>query len=175
MFGTNIDIFGNRSEEVKTVQFVNKSPNKDPEYANDGDSGFDLRAWISENDADGFYDNEYKIILKPLERRLIHTGIYVALPPFTEAQVRSRSGCTLKQGLVVGNSPGTVDNFYRNEVGIIAINLSNQDIIITNGDRIAQLVIMPVYLKELVNLEKVDKIYTNTKRGLKGFGSSGIA
>lgn len=158
------------------VKFTNKSTNPDPTYAHEGDSGIDLRAWITKNDKDyfGADENNLSITLQPLERRLIHTGIYVELPRHTEIQVRTRSGCALKQGLIVANSPGTVDNLYRNEIGVIAINLSEEPITITNGDRIAQMVIMPVYLKELVLLQKVDDVNTDTERGLNGFGSSGI-
>ena len=162
--------------EVKTVKFVNKSPNEDPKYAHDGDSGFDLRAWICETDKGSKLNEngEYTITLEPLERRLIHTGIYVELPKNTEAQVRSRSGLSLKQGLIVANAPGTVDYLYRNEVGVILINLSKETVTITNGDRIAQMVICPVYLKELINLEKIEEVNTDTDRGLNGFGSSGV-
>lgn len=159
----------------KKIKFVNKSPNPDPTYAHEGDSGFDLRAWITEEESTiRNENNEYGIVLKPLERRLIHTGIYFELPKQTEVQVRPRSGCALKQGLSVVNTPGTVDSFYRNEVGIIAINLSNADINIYNGDRIAQAVLCPVYVKELTILEKVDEISKDTERGLKRFGSSGM-
>lgn len=98
------------NKEIKKVKFVNKSPNEDPKYAHDGDSGFDLRAWICETDKESKLNEngEYTITLEPLERRLIHTGIYVELPENTEAQVRSRSGLSLKQGLIVANTPGTV-------------------------------------------------------------------
>lgn len=166
----------NMDNEVKTVKFVNKSQNEDPKYAHDGDSGFDLRAWICETDNESKLNEngDYTISLEPLERRLIHTGIYVELPENTEAQVRSRSGLSLKQGLIVANAPGTVDYLYRNEVGVILINLSKETVTITNGDRIAQMVICPVYLKELINLEKVEEVNTDTDRGLNGFGSSGI-
>lgn len=162
--------------DIKLVKFTNKSPNKDPEYAHEGDSGFDLRAWITKEDEGAKLntDGEYFITLKSLERRLIHTGIYVELPENTEAQVRPRSGLALKQGISVVNTPGTVDYLYRNEIGVILINLSKKPVSITNGDRIAQMVIMPVYLKELVNLQKIENVDTNTDRGLNGFGSSGI-
>ncbi len=164
------------NKEIKKVKFVNKSPNEDPKYAHDGDSGFDLRAWICETDKESKLNEngQYTISLEPLERRLIHTGIYVELPENTEAQVRSRSGLSLKQGLIVTNAPGTVDYLYRNEVGVILINLSKETVTVTNGDRIAQMVICPVYLKELINLEKVEEVNTDTDRGLNGFGSSGV-
>lgn len=172
----NFDAHITYDNDVKTVKFVNKSNNEDPKYAHDGDSGFDLRAWINETDGGSKLDEngEYCISLDPLERRLIHTGIYVELPENTEAQVRSRSGLSLKQGLIVANTPGTVDNFYRNEVGVILINLSKESVTVTNGDRIAQMIICPVYLKELINLEKIEEVNTNTDRGLNGFGSSGV-
>jgi dUTP pyrophosphatase len=99
-----------------TLKIHNESPHPYPEYKHPGDSGFDLRAWI---------DNETKrIFLKPLERTLIRTGLYVQLPENTELQVRPRSGCALKYGLSVLNTPGTVDNNYRGEICIIAVNLS---------------------------------------------------
>lgn len=163
--------------EIKTVRFVNKSTNKDPEYAHEDDSGFDLRAWITDNDEGVRLDpktNENFITLKSLERRLIHTGLYVELPENTEAQVRTRSGLALKEGLVVANSPGTVDNLYRNEVGVIVLNTSKKSVTISNGDRIAQMVICPVYLKGLINLQKIDEVNVETERGLNGFGSSGV-
>lgn len=166
MFGKDI------IELNKVVKFVNKSPNPDPVYAKEGDSGFDLRAWITREESEGD-DSDY-ITLKPLERRLIHTGIYVDLPKDTEGQVRPRSGCALKMGLSIVNSPGTVDNGYTSEVGIIAINLSNESIRIENGDKIAQMVICPVYCKESINLIKVDEIVKKTERNVSGFGSSGL-
>jgi dUTP pyrophosphatase len=163
--------------EKLTLDFENQSDNPNPEYANDGDSGFDLRAWITENDNLSKLnktENKYQITLKPMERRLIHTGLYFNLPLHTEIQVRSRSGISLREGLVVLNSPGTVDGNYTNEVGIIIINLSKKDITITSGDRIAQGVLMPVYCKELVNLHQVDKVKENNSRNKNGIGSTGI-
>ena len=167
------EIFGREIIELnKVVKFVNESPNTDPEYAKEGDSGFDLRAWITEEETESV--DELYVTLKPLERRLIHTGLYFELPKDTEGQVRSRSGCSLKQGLIVLNSPGTIDSRFRGEVGIIAINLSNEDIKIKNGDRIAQMVICPVFCKECVNLIKQKSIDKNTERGSEKFGSTGI-
>lgn len=163
--------------DIQTVKFENRSDNQNPEYVHSGDSGFDLRAWITESDEGAKFDkneNKYKITLKSLERRLIHTGLYFNLPQYTEMQVRPRSGMALKQGLGVVNSPGTVDANYTNEVGVIAINLSNKPITITSGDRIAQAVIMPVYCNELVKLEQVEKVEENDSRNLNGFGSSGV-
>lgn len=163
--------------DIKTVKYINKSDNPNPEYAHDGDSGFDLRAWIKEDDEGAKFnkeENKYQITLKSLERKLIHTGLYFELPETCELQVRPRSGAALKQGLSVCNTPGTVDFGYRNEVGIIVINLSNKPITITSGDRIAQAVLMPVYGKELINLKQVAEIRNDTSRNLNGFGSSGV-
>lgn len=163
--------------DIQAIKFENRSDNQNPEYVHSGDSGFDLRAWITESDEGAKFDkneNKYKITLKSLERRLIHTGLYFNLPQYTEMQVRPRSGMALKQGLGVVNSPGTVDANYTNEVGVIAINMSNKPITITSGDRIAQAVLMPVYCKELVKLEQVEKVEENDSRNLNGFGSSGV-
>jgi len=148
-------------EKIK-LKIKNESPNSNPEYAKIGDSGMDLRAWLSE-----------PITLKSLERKLIPTGIYIDLPSGCEAQVRSRSGCALKQALCVANTPGTVDEPYVGHVQIIAINLSKDDIIIENGDRIAQLVICPVYNSNYVDIVMVDEINKITERGTSGFGDSG--
>lgn len=146
------------------INIVNKSPNPTPKYAKQGDSGFDLRAWIGEEG----------LILKPLERQLIPTGIYVELIKGYEAQVRPRSGCAWNQGLSVCNSPGTIDVNYTGEIKVIAINLSNKSIKINNGDRIAQCVICPVLSEDYVELQEVNEISANEKRGETGFGSSGI-
>ena len=155
------------------VFFVNLSPNEDPDYNKIEDSGFDLRAWITEEEGTNQYSKEPKIVLKPLERKLIHTGLYFELPPGYEMQIRARSGMALKRGLGVLNSPATIDSNYRGEIGIIAVNLSNDDIVIENAERIAQGVICPVLNKcKGVELIKVDKLH-NTERGEQGFGDSG--
>lgn len=143
------------------TKFVNNSNNEDPFYSNAGDSGFDLRAFINES-----------ITLKPLERKLIPTGLKFQLPPNTELQVRPRSGMALKHGISVLNTPGTVDEGYRGDVGIIAINLSNESYTIQPGERIAQGVIMNVIGQSLSKLEKTDKL-NETDRGSGGFGSTG--
>lgn len=163
--------------KTKCLKFVNKSPNADPVYANVGDSGFDLRAWIQEDDKNAKFNEEtgkYQITLKSLERTLIHTGIYLDIPNDCEVQVRPRSGLALKQGLSVCNTPGTVDTNYVNEVGIIAINLSKKPITIENGDKIAQAVLMPVYNSYNAILASVNKIEENEFRNMDGFGSSGV-
>ena len=143
------------------THFVNDSENEDPFYSNSGDSGFDLRANISE-----------PVIIKPLERKLIQTGLKFQLSENTELQVRPRSGMALKHGITVLNTPGTVDEGYRGEVGIIVINLSNEKYTIQPGERIAQGVIMNVIgqgMSKLVNTNKLNK----TERGEGGFGSTG--
>jgi dUTP pyrophosphatase len=144
-----------------TTKFINNSNNEDPTYAKEGDSGFDLRAFIEE-----------PVTLKPLERKLIPTGLKFELSPNTELQVRPRSGMALKHGISVLNTPGTVDEGYRGDVGIIAVNLSNEDYTIEPGERIAQAVIMNVVGHRLSNLEKVENL-TETERGNTGYGSSG--
>ena len=148
-------------KDKTTTKFVNKSNNPDPTYAKEGDSGFDLRAFIEE-----------PITLKPLERKLIPTGLSFELPPNTELQVRPRSGMALKHGISCLNTPGTVDEGYRGDVGIIAVNLSNEDYTIEPGERIAQAVIMNVIGHRVSNLEKVETL-TETERGDTGYGSSG--
>ena len=155
------------------INFVNLSPNKDPEYIKIGDSGFDLRAWIKDEEGTNQYSKEPKIVLKPLERKLIHTGIYLGLPIGYEAQIRPRSGMALKRGLSVLNTPGTIDADYRGEIGIIAVNLSNEEITIENSERIAQCVINMVKCKgNGIKLIKTDKL-DETERGAQGFGDSG--
>lgn len=130
-----------------------------PKYKTEGSAGMDLTACIDEN-----------IILKPLERKLIKTGIAIALPNNYEAQVRPRSGLALKNGISLLNTPGTIDADYRGEIGVILINLSNEDFVVERGMRIAQLVISPIVQAELVEVEELDE----TLRGQGGFGSTGV-
>ena len=146
--------------EVET-KFINKSNNPDPEYAKKGDSGFDLRAFIDE-----------PITLGSLERVLIPTGLSFELPPNTEIQVRPRSGMALKHGIGCLNSPGTVDEGYRGDVGVVAVNLSNEEYTIQPGERIAQAVIVNVIGHGISKLTKVDEL-SETERGGSGYGSSG--
>jgi dUTP pyrophosphatase len=157
---TNFDSTNFDSLNIKT-KFSNSSNNPDPNYSNVGDSGFDLRAFISE-----------PITLKPLERKLIPTGLKFELSPNTELQVRPRSGMALNHGISVLNTPGTVDEGYRGEVGIIAVNLSNEDYTIQNGERIAQGVIMNVLGQSVSELVKTNTL-SETERGEDGFGSTG--
>jgi len=154
----NIDNDYKMSIETK---FTNSSNNSDPEYSKVGDSGFDLRAYLTES-----------VTLKPLDRKLIPTGLKFELPPNTELQVRPRSGMALKHGISVLNTPGTVDEGYRGDVGVIAVNLSNEDYTIEPGERIAQGVIMNVIGQNISTLTKTNSL-TDTERGDGGFGSTG--
>ena len=141
------------------VQIINKSKHQIPHYETEGSAGVDLRANIEE-----------PIILKPLERAIVKTGLYIALPQGFEAQVRPRSGLAAKKGITVLNSPGTVDADYRGEIGVILVNLSNKDFVVNDGERIAQLVIAK---HERVNWQEVD-VLNETERGSGGFGSTGV-
>lgn len=140
------------------VQIINKSKHALPQYATPLSAGMDLRANIDK-----------PIELKPLERKLIPTGIYIALPAGYEAQVRSRSGLAIKKGISVLNSPGTVDADYRGEVCVILINLSNEPFIVEDGERIAQMVIAKHEQPEFLEVQALD----DTERGGKGFGHTG--
>jgi len=141
------------------LKLVNKSNNDLPRYETELSAGMDVRSFI-----------QSPIILKPLERKLVNTGLYAQLEKGYEIQVRPRSGLALKKGITVLNSPGTIDADYRGEIGVILINLSNDDFIINSGDRIAQLVVSK---HEQPNLEQTDSL-DSTLRGEKGFGSTGI-
>lgn len=140
------------------LKVVNKSKNELPEYAHPEDSGLDIRANLEE-----------AVILQPLERKLIPTGIYVSLPEGYEIQVRPRSGMALKRGLTVLNTPGTVDSNYRGEIGVIIINLSSETQHILPGEKIAQLVIMKVEKADVQLAYSLDE----TDRGEGGYGSTG--
>lgn len=141
------------------LKLVNKSNNDLPRYETELSAGMDVRSFI-----------ESPIILKPFERKLVNTGLYAQLEKGYEIQVRPRSGLALKKGITVLNSPGTIDADYRGEIGVILINLSNDDYIINSGDRIAQLVVSK---HEQPNLEQTDSL-DSTSRGEKGFGSTGV-
>ena len=140
------------------IDIVNISNNKLPKYETLLSAGMDLRAYL-----------ENPIVLKPLQRTLVKTGLFISLKPGYEAQVRSRSGLALKKGISVLNSPGTIDADYRGEIGVILINLSDSDFKIHSGDRIAQMVIAK---HETVSWKSVDKL-DDSLRGDKGFGSTG--
>ena len=141
------------------VQIINKSKHATPNYETEGSAGMDLRANIDE-----------KITLNPLERAIIKTGLFIALPIGFEAQVRPRSGLAAKNGITVLNSPGTVDADYRGEIGVILVNLSNEDFVINDGELIAQLVIAK---HERVHWQEVT-VLNETERGAGGFGSTGV-
>lgn len=140
------------------VKVINKSNNPLPEYSTSQSAGFDLRANLDNIE-----------ILKPGERKLVGTGLFIALEPGYEAQVRPRSGLALKKGITVLNAPGTVDADYRGEVGVILYNAGNEDFEIVPGERIAQMVIAKY---ERINWEQVETL-DETERGAGGFGHSG--
>ncbi|MFV0419070.1 MAG: dUTP diphosphatase [Dysgonomonas sp.] len=140
------------------VKIINKSHHPLPEYATPYSAGVDLRAYISE-----------PICLKPLERILVPTGLYLELPQGYEAQIRPRSGLAFKHGLTVLNSPGTIDADYRGEIRVILVNLSNEDFVINDGERICQMVIAS---HAQVAWDVVDEI-NETERGAGGFGHTG--
>lgn len=140
------------------IKIVNKSNHPLPHYGTEAAAGVDLRANI-----------ESPITLKPLERTLVKTGLFIELPVGYEAQVRPRSGLAYKNGITVLNSPGTIDADYRGEVGVILVNLSNEPFVIENGERIAQLVIAK---HEQAEWELVEEL-AETERGAGGFGSTG--
>ena len=142
-----------------TVEIINKSKHAIPSYETTGAAGMDLKANI-----------DTPIVLKSLERAIVKTGLFIALPQGFEAQVRPRSGLAAKKGITVLNSPGTVDADYRGEIGVILVNLSNEDFIINDGERIAQLVIAK---HERISWQEV-KILDETQRGSGGFGSTGL-
>ena len=141
------------------IKVVNKGHQHLPAYATPQSAGMDLRANIDE-----------PITLHPMERRLIPTGLHVALPEGYEAQVRPRSGLALKHGLTVLNAPGTVDADYRGDIGVVLINLSQEDFVINDGERIAQLVIARHEQADFVVVEELDQ----TERGEGGYGHTGV-
>lgn len=140
------------------VLVINKSNNELPAYETIGSAGLDIRAFIEET-----------IVLKPFERKLIKTGLFLEIPVGYEAQVRPRSGFALKNGVTVLNTPGTIDADYRGEVGVILINLSQENVEIHSGDRIAQLVFAKVEQADWTQVEMLSE----TERGEGGFGSTG--
>ncbi len=140
------------------IKIINKSNHNLPHYETIASAGMDLRANLSEDR-----------ILKPLERTIVGTGLYIELPIGYEAQVRPRSGLAAKKGITVLNAPGTVDADYRGEIGVILVNLSNEEFTIQNGERIAQLVIAKHERAEWIEVEELSE----TDRGEGGFGSTG--
>jgi len=141
-----------------TIKIINKSTHDLPHYETIASAGMDLRANLSESRT-----------LKPLERSIVGTGLFIELPIGVEAQVRPRSGLAAKKGITVLNAPGTIDADYRGEIGVILVNLSNEDFTIQNGERIAQLVIAKHERAEWENVQELSE----TERGEGGFGSTG--
>jgi len=141
------------------IKIINTSENPLPDYETIASAGMDLRASVQE-----------AFVLKPLERCVVKTGLFIELPIGVEAQVRPRSGLAAKKGITVLNAPGTIDADYRGEIGVILVNLSNDDFLIENGERIAQLVIAK---HERAHWTEVEEL-TQTKRGHGGFGSTGV-
>jgi dUTP pyrophosphatase len=142
-----------------TIQIVNQSDLPLPAYESAASAGMDLRAQL-----------DSPIVLEPLERGIVKTGLFIELPVGVEAQVRPRSGLAIKKGVTVLNAPGTIDADYRGEIGVILINLSNEAFTINHGDRIAQLVIAK---HETITWKPVEKL-SDSDRGTAGFGSTGI-
>jgi len=142
-----------------TIQIINKSQHPLPHYETIASAGMDLRADLSA-----------PITLAPLERLIVKTGLFIELPIGYEAQVRPRSGLAIKKGITVLNSPGTVDADYRGEIGVILVNLSNEDFVIENGERIAQLIIAKHERAEWIEVQELSE----TSRGEGGFGSTGV-
>ena len=141
------------------IKIINQSDNNTPHYATPGSAGMDIRANLSS-----------QIILQPLQRQMVPTGLFIELPDGYEAQVRPRSGLANKQGITCLNSPGTVDSDYRGEIKVILINLSSQEQIIQHGDRIAQMIISKV---EKAKWQVVQQL-NETQRGEGGFGHTGV-
>ena len=141
------------------IQVVNKGHQQLPAYATKQSAGMDLRANL-----------DAPITLHPMERRLIPTGLHIALPEGYEAQIRPRSGLALKHGLTVLNTPGTIDADYRGEIGVVLINLSTEDFVVNDGERIAQMVIARHEQGDFVVVEQLDE----TERGEGGYGHTGV-
>ncbi len=141
------------------INIINRSGNQLPTYETKLAAGMDIRANLLES-----------VTLTPLERKLIPTGLFIELPQSYEAQVRPRSGLAYKKGITVLNSPGTIDADYRGEIGVILVNLSNENFVVEHGERIAQLVIAKHEQPELIEVKEL----TETSRGVGGFGSTGV-
>ena len=147
-----------RFEKMITVKVVNRGHQQLPAYATPQSAGMDLRANL-----------DAPVTLRPLERKLIPTGLHIALPEGYEAQVRPRSGLALKHGITVLNTPGTIDADYRGEVGVVLVNLSQEDFVVNDGERIAQMVVARCEQAELVSVDVLDE----TERGTGGYGHTG--
>ena len=141
------------------INVINKSHHPLPAYATEQSAGMDLRANLSE-----------PIVLKPLERYLVPTGLFIALPAGYEAQVRPRSGLAFKKGITVLNAPGTIDADYRGEVGVLLVNLSQEDFVVNDGERVAQMVIARHEIADFIEVSELDE----TERGAGGYGHTGV-
>lgn len=141
------------------IKIINKSSHALPSYETIASAGMDIRAFLEED-----------VVLKPLQRTIIKTGLFIELPIGYEAQIRPRSGLAAKSGITVLNSPGTIDADYRGEIGIILVNLSDQDFTISNGERIAQMIIAK---HERAQWQETEEL-SETERGAGGFGSTGV-
>ena len=141
------------------IEVVNRGHQPLPTYATEQSAGMDLRANLSE-----------PVVLRPMERRLIPTGLHIALPEGYEAQVRPRSGLALKRGITVLNTPGTIDADYRGEVGVVLINLGQEDFTVNDGERIAQMVISSYEKADFIEVSSLDE----TERGEGGYGHTGV-
>ncbi len=141
------------------VRIINRGHHPLPEYATPQSAGMDLRANI-----------DAQIVLKPMQRMLIPTGLYMALPPGYEAQVRPRSGLALKHGITVLNTPGTIDADYRGEVKVLLVNFSDTEFVVNDGERIAQMVIAKHENADFIEVEELDE----TERGAGGYGHTGV-
>lgn len=144
---------------MKAVKIVNKSRHQLPQYSTACSAGMDLRANI-----------DSPIVLRPFQRALVPTGLFISLPEGYEAQVRPRSGLAFKYGITVLNTPGTIDADYRGEIGVILVNLGQEDFVVNDGERIAQMVVARYEQVELLAVETLDE----TERGAGGFGHSGV-
>ena len=141
------------------VKLINKSNNPNPSYETNGSAGVDLRAFTEED-----------IVIKPMERKMIHTGLYMQIPEGYEGSVRPRSGLAIKKGVTVINTPGVVDADYRGEICVLLVNLSDEDFVVKNGDRIAQMLFKQVERAIFAEVRELDE----TERGEGGFGHTGV-
>lgn len=141
------------------IKVINKGHQPLPQYATPQSAGMDLRANLT-----------VSIVLKPLERCLVPTGLFIALPEGYEAQVRPRSGLALKKGITVLNAPGTIDADYRGEVGVLLVNLSQEEFVVNDGERVAQMVIARHETADFVEVAELDE----TERGAGGYGHTGV-
>lgn len=143
---------------VVKIKLINQSANQEPAYETPGSAGMDLRANLNS-----------PILIKPLERMLVPTGLFIEIPEGFEAQIRSRSGLAFKHGIVCLNSPGTIDSDYRGEIKVLLMNLGTEDFEVNNNDRIAQIIFAPVKRAEFIDVQHLEK----SKRGDGGFGHTG--